>query len=415
MSQKHHVFIIGSVWIEPNSSAAGTRMLQLVEFFQSQKWKVNFGTTASKTENSIDLTNLQIDEYLLQLNDTSFDELLKEIDPTVVLFDRYTTEEQFGWRVAEACPDAIRILDTEDLHCLRKARQEAVKKGISFTHEQVLDSEVAKREIAAIYRSDMSLMISDFEMELLTNTFQVDTSILFYLPFLLDQITQEEQNQWKAFEERNHFVSIGNFLHPPNMDATVQLKKNIWKRIRERLPQAELHIYGAYPNQQALNFTNKREGFFVHGYVEDAQKVIGDASVMLAPLRFGAGLKGKLVEAMRNGTPSVTTAIGAEGIADGHSWNGFITDDFDEFVEKAIDLYSNKDVWLDAQLKGETIIKDRFDKTSFEAKLLRRIEELSTRLKQHRIQNFHGAMLLHHTLKSTKYMSKWIEEKNKKS
>ena len=76
---KHTIFIVGSVWVEPNSSAAGSRMLQLIEFFLSQNWKVYFGTTASKNENSIDLETLGVQEFTLELNNSSFDALIKKI------------------------------------------------------------------------------------------------------------------------------------------------------------------------------------------------------------------------------------------------------------------------------------------------------------------------------------------------
>ena len=92
-------------------------------------------------------------------------------------------EEQFGWRVAENCPDALRILDTEDLHCLRKTRHEAMKKQIAFTEERLMASEITKREIASIYRCDLSLIISRFEMKLLKETFKIQESLLCHLPF----------------------------------------------------------------------------------------------------------------------------------------------------------------------------------------------------------------------------------------
>jgi len=115
---KRQIFIIGSVWIEPQSSAAGSRMLQLVRAFLSQGWKVLFGTAAKRTSNAVALSKLGVTEVSLTLNDASFDRVILEINPTVVLFDRFFIEEQFGWRVAEKCPKALRILDTEDLHCL---------------------------------------------------------------------------------------------------------------------------------------------------------------------------------------------------------------------------------------------------------------------------------------------------------
>ena len=337
---KHHVFIIGSVWVEPNSSAAGSRMLQLITSFLSQGWRVTFGTVSQKNLNSIDLSKLGVQEVRLELNSTSFDEFITDLEPTIVIFDRFITEEQFGWRVAEYCPKALRVLDTEDLHCLRKTRHEALKKGIEFCDEMLLNSEISKREIAAIYRCDISLIISTFEMKLLREVFKIDKSLLYHLPFLFDKI--DENNLWKPFDDRHHFVSIGNFLHAPNLDATIQLKKYIWKEIRKRIPAAELHVYGAYPTQQVLEFTNTNEGFFVHGYVEDAFEVLENSRVLLAPLRFGAGIKGKLSNAMLCGTPSVTTSIGSEGMNDEIPWSGFVEDGIANFVEKAVLLYIDK-------------------------------------------------------------------------
>ncbi|MBT5289914.1 MAG: glycosyltransferase, partial [Flavobacterium sp.] len=269
---KQHVFIIGSVWVEPNSSAAGSRMLQLIQSFLSQDWQVTFGTVSQKNPNSIDLTNYGVTEVFLALNNSSFDEYMLNLNPTIVVFDRFITEEQFGWRVAETCPNALRVLDTEDLHCLRKTRQGAIKNEIEFTNDMLLNSEIAKREIAAIYRCDISLIISTFEMKLLQEVFKIDESLVYHLPFLFDKI--DENNSWKSFDERYHFISIGNFLHAPNLDATIQLKKHIWKKIREKIPSAEIHIYGAYPTQQVLQFNNKHEGFYVHGFIEDAAEVL---------------------------------------------------------------------------------------------------------------------------------------------
>ena len=409
---KHHVFIIGSVWVEPNSSAAGSRMLQLITSFLSMDWRVTFGTVSQKNLNSIDLSKLGVQEVRLELNSTSFDEFITDLKPTLVVFDRFITEEQFGWRVAEYCPKALRVLDTEDLHCLRKTRHEALKKGIKFSNEMLLNSESSKREIAAIYRCDISLIISTFEMNLLKEVFKIDKSLLYHLPFLFDKI--DENNSWNPYDERHHFVSIGNFIHAPNLDATIQLKKHIWKEIRKRIPAAELHIYGAYPTQQVLEFTNANEGFFVHGFVEDAFEVLKNSRILLAPLRFGAGIKGKLSNAMLCGTPSVTSSIGSEGMNDEIPWSGFVEDEIAKFIEKAVLLYTDKIQWNQAQQRGIEIINTKFDKEQLTPLLFKCIDEVFSNLEQHRNNNFTGKMLMHHSLQSSKYMSKWIQEKNRK-
>lgn len=405
--------IIGYVWVEPNSSAAGNRMLQLIELFLLQNYTVVFASPAQKSDKKLDLISIGVREVGIELNNDSFDEFVKKLDPQIVMFDRFMMEEQFGWRVAENCPNALRILDTEDLHCLRKVREEAIKKQEDFAIEKLLNSDIAKREIAAILRCDVSLIISTFEMDLLETVFKIDKKILHHIPFLLDRIEKEDIEKWKPFQERNHFTIIGNFLHAPNVDAVLLLKKSIWKAIRKQLPKAELHVYGAYATQQILQLHNEKDGFLVKGYTTNPLDIVNNIRVVLAPLRFGAGIKGKLTEAMICGAPSVTTSIGAEGMHADNPWNGFVEDDFDAYAKKAITLYSDEKIWDEAQKNGVQIINQIYDKELLKIKFDKKINELIDTLETHRTHNFMGSLLQHHTLQSTKYLSKWISEKNK--
>ncbi|PKH49367.1 glycosyltransferase [Tenacibaculum sp. Bg11-29] len=406
------LLIIGYVWVEPNSSAAGSRMLQLIELFLKNNYKVTFASPAQKSEKAVDLTEIEVNEASIQLNSASFDDFITELNPSIVVFDRFMMEEQFGWRVAENCPEALRILDTEDLHFLRKTRHQQLKKGENFSDEVLLDSSDAKREIASILRCDISLIISFYEIKLLKEVFKIDANLLCHLPFLLDKVNDEVINEWKSFNERKHFVFIGNFFHAPNVDAVLQLKNYLWKEIRKLLPKAEIHIYGAYATQQINQLHNKKEGFIVKGFAEDAMEVVRNAKVVLAPIRFGAGIKGKLTEAMICGTPSVTTTIGAEGMCGDLSWNGFIEDNFKEFSERSVELYSNEEFWKQSQFNGIEIINTIYDKNKIEQPFMNQIKKLKENLAKHRQQNFFGSLLQHQTLQATKYMSKWIEAKN---
>ena len=130
-------------------------------------------------------------------------------------------------------------------------------------------------------------------------------------------------------------MAIGNFLHAPNWDATLQLKQIIWPEIRKTIPDAQLHVYGAYASEKVLQLHNPKEGFYVKRRAEDAKEVISKAKVLLAPLRFGAGLKGKFIDAMQCGTPSVTTQIGAEAMQGDFTWGGAIEDDVYAFAKAA--------------------------------------------------------------------------------
>ena len=225
-------------------------MLQLFQLFLAQQWYVTFACASQKSTNETSLTELGVKEVSIQLNSSSFDDFLNELQPTIVMFDRFMIEEQFGWRVAEHCPNALRILDTEDLHFLRKVRHQQYKKGEEFSNEALLKAEETKREIAAILRCDLSLIISSYEMELLKDLFKIDESLLYYLPFLFNKIDASKTQKWQSFKDKKDFVFIGNFYHKPNIDAVVTLKKQIWSTIKKQLPNVEMHIYGAYVNQQ---------------------------------------------------------------------------------------------------------------------------------------------------------------------
>lgn len=406
------LLIIGFVWPEPNATAAGSRMLQLMEFFQKNGYTATFVCAASKAKNSFDLETLNIKTIDVLLNDSSFDALAKKLDPDVVLFDRFLTEEQFGWRIAESCPDAVRILDTEDLHFLRHARQVAYQNNETVTLNH-LKNDLAKREIASIYRCDLTLIISKYEIKLLKKIFKIDKSLLLYLPFLLNKINLETFHNYPAFKDRKHFISIGNFKHEPNWNSVQYLKEIIWPLIHEKLPEAQMHIYGAYPTEKVLQLQNKKEGFIIKGWAESAKEVFMNARVCLAPLQFGAGLKGKLIDAMQYGTPSVTTNIGAEAMHNKLPWNGFVTDAPIEFAFKSVELYTNENLWKKSQKNGIKIINTCYSKEKYERKLMNKIDDIQKNTAKHRLHNFIGAMLAYHTAQSTKYMSKWIEEKNK--
>src|SRR5690606_3918104 len=304
------LLIIGFVWPEPKSSAAGSRMMQLIEAFQGQNYQITFASACTKTSNAFNLESIGIEQIAIELNNSCFDAFVNKLHPDIVVFDRFMTEEQFGWRVAEQCPNAIRILDTEDLHCLRKGRQQAFKEHRSFD-DSYLFSDIAKREIASIYRCDLSLIISEVEMDILKNDYKVPDDILVYLPFMLDEISEENIIKLPKFKERQHFIAIGNFLHEPNYQAVLYLKSTIWPIINKQLPNVELHVYGAYASQKVMQLHNEKQGFLIKGFAEDVNQAMQSAKVSLAPLQFGAGLKGKLVDAMVNGTPCMMSAIAA--------------------------------------------------------------------------------------------------------
>lgn len=423
-----HVLVIGYVWPEPRSSAAGGHMMQILEALLAEGWSISFASPAKVGEHKADLAALGIAEAPIQLNDSSFDTFVGQLQPDVVLFDRFMMEEQFGWRVEKHCPDALRVLETSDLQSLRDARQALLKERLKHAPDNhdfsslfdasqdelfdyMAERDITQREIAAIYRCDLSLMISPTEIELLTQRFAVPAALLLWCPLMVDS----QRPPAPAFAERAHFLSIGNFRHAPNWDAVLWMKNTLWPLIRQRLPQAQLHVYGAYTPPKATALHNAAQGFHVKGWAEDALAVMAASRVALAPLRFGAGIKGKLLDAMLCGTPSVTTPVGAEGMCARETWPGAVQDSAQTLAEAAVTLYSDERYWAQAQARGYEVLDEQFGFNRHAQALTSLIQSLRANLPAHRRANFTGSMLRHHQHKSTQYFGQWIEAKNRPS
>ncbi|MGB5982419.1 MAG: glycosyltransferase family 4 protein [Nonlabens sp.] len=397
------IVIIGNNIPEPSSTAAGGRMMQLISIFQKMRMQVIFCCATMPGERSVDLENLGVAFQHIELNKDSFNQWIITTLPDFVLYDRFYIEEQYGWRVAETCPQARTILDTEDLHFLRKARQRALKEKIDFD-PGFFNHPGTYREIASIKRCDLSLIISSYEMNLLKNTFQIEPQKLFYIPLLVDSNFKVSKPN---FSDTRDFFHIGNFMHAPNEDAVWQLKKHIWPKIHKQLPNANLHIYGAYPKPKHLNWHNEKEGFLVHGAVEEISEAFDHKRILLTPLRFGAGLKGKIIDAMQFGVPVVTTNIGAEGIAESDSFNGFIAEaDNDDFTKNAIRLYTQAELWEQMQKNGFELVQECFEESAFAKALTKRISKI---MEEPRPQiTFNDQMLSYHSSQHLKFKGKWI-------
>jgi O-antigen biosynthesis protein len=399
------ILFLSNVWPEPNATAAGKRMVQLLEVFVKNNFKVVYAATNDIFKRKNFTGDTQINFVSIHLNDSSVEDFFENINPHIVVFDRFNVEEQFGWRVKKVLPNSIRVLDTEDLHFLRYARQQAYKKQTIFD----INNDITYRELASMYRCDVSIIISRHEMQFLERL-QFPKNLLYYFPLCMEMNTG-----FPEFFKKKDFLFIGNFYHAPNVAAVKFLKEKIWPLIRLKLQNVNLHIYGAYINQHINQMHQPKEGFIVHGYAESSIEVISQARVMLAPLYFGAGIKGKLLEAMSCNTPSVTTPIGAEGISDVENWPGFVTEDALEFVENAIFLYNDETVWYEKVVKGTEIIKNSFQLNNYAVPFINYLQSLDKNINLHRSKNILGNMLYFHTLKSTEYMAKYIEAKNKLS
>ena len=423
------VLFIARTWPNPKTTAAGWRMKQLIDYFQSENYKVFFaGADQNSTQkNKTAISEFQhlfpaVDALHIALNDDGFDHEINRIKPDFVIFDRFMTEEQYGWRVRECCPESMTILDTEDCHFLRLARANYIKKhpqafDASYCQGEELYTEVTIRELASIYRCDLSLIISKFEYQLLREVFSLPEGLLSYLPLATEEISSDdnatESKQEMSWSQRSNFLWVGNRKHQPNDDSLKYLLEVLWPVIQGQCPDAELHIVGPNGTEQQRKLILKSKSVVDLGWVDALDELMGRYRVNLAPLRFGAGLKGKIMRPMALGLPTVCSSIGAEGLMLENIPELAPALKAEEFVAKAICLYSDQEFWVQAQRQGAFGINQNFSKARVYKDLNDDLWAIKNDLKAHRQRHFIGQILQHQSLNASKYMGRWLTLKNK--
>ena len=440
------LFLSPSNWPEPDASAAGTRTMSLLHHFASSNTSpftsVHFGCGAKfPTSSRSSLHNYnKIHWHHVKPNRTDdMNELIgrikKDYGPIrAVVFDRFYAEETFSFRIRDECPDALLVLDMQDVHSLRLGRQHLVEdidnelgNPLSMTSElmnSVINYDPALqssgkaydtflRELASLHRSDLVLVCSSMEMEML-ESWGLPEWKLVLAPFFCNDndIKYNDGGDENAFEDRHDFVALGGFKHAPNVDSIRILHREIWPRIRYCLPDAKVYVCGAYPTPEILSLHNESNGFIVRGHVDNIDDELRRARILLAPLRFGAGIKGKIVDAWRCGCPVVTTPIGTESMMiDDADWGGTIAVDSVKFANATIKLYENKELWSRCQYHGKTILQQLFNGgTNLPVVEIGMINGIANLSKQRRQDNI-GSVLWRDTRRSTEYFSKWIELK----
>jgi Arc/MetJ-type ribon-helix-helix transcriptional regulator len=358
-------------------------------------------------------------------------EELRRLAPELVMFDRFILEEQYGPLAYEALPDALFLLETQDLHFIRRDREAGRETGWQAGWQQNEAassagplSDTALRELAAIERVDHAFVVSSFEEWTLRERFGLGAEVHSWEPFFYEPAVMSQTDSTLDFEERFGFVWIGNFRHAPNADALRWIRREIWPAIRRALPTAEFRIHGAYPSQEFMQWNHSgHDGIRVVGPVADLSQVFSKARVNLAPLRFGAGVKGKILEGFRHGVPAVTTWVGAEGLLPVRTHSGESEADFpgsigrsvDELVREAVRLHEDVRGWRDARARAHQIMNEFYDLKKREAGIRKRIENWLQERRSGALPRWRSRVMRHSLQNGQRYFSKWIEEKERSS
>ncbi len=247
------------------------------------------------------------------------------------------------WQVAQAfmplllrhAPRARRLFDTVDLHYLRERR------AAELTGDPLLlrtAERTRRNELRLVRDCDTTLVVSPLEKELLNS--EVPDAKVEILSNL-----HAVAGTGQPFAQRHDLMFVGNFRHPPNIDAMLWFGEQVFPLLRTLLPGVVVHCIGAEP-PPAVRALAQSEGIVVHGHVPDLTPYLDGVRVTVAPLRYGAGVKGKVNQSMAHGQPVVATPCAVEGMYLRDGEDVLIADTAESFAQSVARLYLDETLWL---------------------------------------------------------------------
>jgi O-antigen biosynthesis protein len=359
-----HVLVIDSYTPRPDHDAGSVRMVQLFRILRGLGCQVTF----------LPENRAHAGDYTRALQAMGVEALYHPYLPSVkqhlrefgsrydtVIMSRVDVAAEVIEAVRRYCARATRVFDTVDLHFLREAR----RAGVAEPGRAGKAAELKTKELEIARSCDFTVVVSSVERDLLEREAPDIAVELLSLIVTPDPTTT-------PFEDRAGILYVANFQHPPNCDALEDYLRNIHPLVRERLPGVPFTVIGAQvpPGLRELG------GYGVEfaGPVADLRARFAAARISVAPLRYGAGIKGKVCTSLSFGVPVVTTSVGAEGIAVTHGEDILIADRAEPFAQAVVRLYSDAALWERLASNGIRAIASQFSVDNAERALRRVLE-----------------------------------------
>lgn len=346
-----HILIVDALTPDPTRDSGSLRLVNIMRLLRELSWQVTFmadNRRSTPTE-------------IAQLGRMGVRVLCKPWSPdlpnwlaregktldAVMLCRHYVMAPNLSV-VRRLAPKARVLFDTVDLHYLREQRAAEHDNNPSLARQAAASKQ---SELALIRAADISFVVSPIEQKLIAAELP-DASVE-----LLSNV-HEIFGRAKPFSARSGLVFVGGFAHPPNIDAVNWIVNEIYPRVRAQRPDIALHLIGDIPESERSRLSIA--GVHIHGRVNDLSQWMESSRVALAPLRYGAGVKGKVNMAMSHGLPVVATSVAAEGMHLIHGENVLLADDSENFAEAILRLHDDPDLWLRLSNAGLENIRSYF-------------------------------------------------------
>jgi len=349
--RRGRVLVVDATTPDPTRDSGSLRLTAILRILNEQGWSVAFCPDDGRaTADEIAALGALGCEVLCKPEVANLPDWLRRHGRELhaVMLCRHTVAGQYAALVRRYAPQVKLLFDTVDLHFLREQR--AAELASSDAMRQQAESS-HRSELSLIEQADISFVVSAHEQALLKQ--QLPGARVE----LLSNI-HEVHGCRRPHAERHDLVFIGGFGHPPNSDAIRWVAHELLPRMRKDMPDMRLHVLGDMPE------TARRElatpGLEFHGRVLDLAPWLDSCLASLAPLRFGAGVKGKINMAMSYGVPVVATPIAAEGMQLEHGRDVLIADDMNGFADAVRSLCVDAALWQRLSCAGLDNVRNHF-------------------------------------------------------
>jgi glycosyltransferase involved in cell wall biosynthesis/SAM-dependent methyltransferase len=239
--------------------------------------------------------------------------------------------EDIRWHAAKAKI----ILNTSDLHYLRDIREAEIS-GDPAKMKAAQNGKIW--ELDVLRRCDVTIVMSTAEADILK--VELPKSDVRLIPLMYVETVADGP----GFDDRRDILFIGGFPHAPNVDAVIYFCEKIFPLVQEKLPEIKFHIVGSAPPTEVLALANQ-PGVVIHGFVKDISPLFRRCKLSVAPLRYGAGIKGKIGTSLSYGVPVVATSVAVEGMQVQQDEHVLVADDPEDFAKAIVSAYGSKLQW----------------------------------------------------------------------
>ncbi len=212
-------------------------------------------------------------------------------------------------------------------------------------------AQTRRSELAVIAAADATLVVSPVEKTVLE---QAAPKAKVHIITNIHEV-RGSQHPWS---ERKNIFFVGGYQHPPNVDAAIWFVRSIWPRVRQQLPDLQFHLIGSKATEQISSLDGN--GVQFHGFVKSLDPWLNQCRMAVAPLRYGAGVKGKVNMSMSRGQPVVATPAAVEGLFARPGEDILVAENEQEFADQIVRLYQDEDLWNRISLGGLENVRKYF-------------------------------------------------------